>query len=251
MLHPIHVAARLVAVLGLLAPLAGHATDAPPPAGAAPLKAAAHPTQPGLDTEQLSYATGVSTVRNFARNKVQLDIDAVVRGMRDALGGGKALAMNEREIRAAMTALQVELRRTDKQSRREAAEQNVQRGQQFQAEFRQQPGVVALSNGILYRELRPGHGPRPAEMDQVVVQYRGQLIDGTEFDASAAEQPVTLRVVSGIMGWRETLKRMPVGARWQVVIPPMLAYGERGVAGSIGPNETLVFEIELLDLQRS
>nr|CAA81038.3 mofB [Leptothrix discophora] len=219
-------------------------------AAAAPTRSAANPSGLNITREQISYATGVSTVRNFAKNKIEIDIDAVVRGMRDALAGPKALTMNDKEIRAAMNALQVELRRMDKQNRREAADTNIKRGSALQAEFKQQAGVVALSNGILYRELKAGNGAKPGDMDQVVVNYRGTLVDGTEFDATEPDRPVTLRLVNGIMGWREALKRMPMGAKWEIVIPYQLAYGERGVPGSIGPNETLVFEVELLDIKK-
>jgi FKBP-type peptidyl-prolyl cis-trans isomerase len=218
---------------------------------------AAQATRPGspssvpVSNEQISYATGVVTVRNFAKNKLALDVDAVIRGMRDALAGNKALAMNDKEIRTAMNALQVELRRMDKLNKREAADINNQRGLAFQAEYRQQPGVQALGNGILFREIKAGTGPKPTELDHVVVNYRGALTDGTEFDATLADQPATLRLVQGIMGWREALKRMPQGATWEIVIPPPLAYGERGVPGTIGPNETLVFQVELVGIKRS
>lgn len=214
------------------------------------LRSTANPGATPLTREQISYATGVSTVRNFQKNKADLDIEAVIRGMRDALAGPKAVTMNDREIRAAMNALQVELRRLEKQNRREAADLNLKRGQAFQAEYKARPGVVALANGLLYRELQPGEGGKPGEMDNVVVNYRGSLIDGSEFDATEDGRPVTLRLVSGITGWREALKRMPQGAKWEIVIPHTLAYGERGVPGTIGPNETLVFQVELLDIKR-
>ncbi len=214
------------------------------------MRSTSNPSKPTLTREDISYATGVSTVRNFQKNKVELDIDAVVRGMRDALAGGTAVTKSNREIRAAMNALQVELRRQEKIGRKEATDANLKRGSAYQTDFRARPGVQAMPNGILYRELRAGSGAKPSEMDNVVVKYRGTLVDGTEFDATEDDRPVTIRLVNGITGWREALKQMPVGARWEVVIPHTLAYGERGVPGSIGPNETLVFDVELLDAKR-
>ena len=230
------------------------APDAATPAAdvaAAPASRPGSPSSVQVNNEQISYATGVTTVRNFAKNKIEIDVEAVIRGMRDALAGNKSLAMNDKEIRTAMNALQVELRRMDKLNKREAADVNNKRGLAFQAEYKQQPGVQALGNGILYREIKAGTGPKPTELDHVVVNYRGTLTDGTEFDATHADQPATLRLVQGIMGWREALKRMPKGATWEIVIPHPLAYGERGVPGTIGPNETLVFQVELVDIKRS
>ncbi len=232
------------------APQAGAADAAQAADSSTGMRSTANPANPTLTREDISYATGVSTVRNFQKNKVELDIDAVVRGMRDALAGGKAVKMSDREIRAAMNALQVELRRQEKIGRKEATETNLKRGAAYQSEFRARPGVQALPNGILYREVRAGSGAKPSDMDNVVVKYRGTLVDGTEFDATENDRPVTIRLVNGITGWREALKQMPVGARWEVVIPHTLAYGERGVPGSIGPNETLVFDVELLDAKR-
>lgn len=197
---------------------------------------------------QISYATGVITVRNFAKNGVAFDSELMIQGMRDALAG-KTLAMSEKEIRLAMSALQTDLRRAQVTNQRELGEKNIKVGREFQAAYKSKPGVQTLGNGVMFRELRAGAGKKPAESDAVLVKYRGTLIDGTEFDATEGDGSATLRLSQAIIGWREALKMMPVGAKWEIVIPHMLAYGERGVGQTIGPNETLVFEVDLVGIK--
>ncbi len=222
----------------MLASAAVHAQDA---TDAAAASAAA-------SKEKVSYATGVSTVRNFTKNSVPFDFDAMVRGMRDALEG-KKLEMSEKEMRAVLQGLQADLRRAMAANHRDLGDKNRKRGQDFLTEFKKKDGVNALPNGVLYRVLKAGDGPKPTENDSVVVNYRGSLIDGTEFDASLEGKPATLRMNQTIMGWREALKQMPVGSKWQIAIPHLLAYGDRGVGETIGPNETLVFEVELVGIK--
>jgi FKBP-type peptidyl-prolyl cis-trans isomerase FklB len=201
------------------------------------------------DKAKLSYATGVVSVRNFMKNGIDYDLDSIVRGMRDAQAG-KDLALSEKEMRLVMNQLQTDLRRSMAANRKELLDKNRQRGADFLAGYKAKPGVKVLSNGVAYQVLKAGTGPKPTELDSVVVHYRGALIDGTEFDASEEGQNSTLRMNQVIMGWREALKQMPVGSKWEIVIPPMLAYGERGVGDAIGPNETLVFDVELFEIKR-
>lgn len=228
-------------------------------AGQAQTIAAAEPSAavvqtPGRSTalkapqEQISYATGVITVRNFARNGVAFDSELMIQGMRDALAG-KALAMTDKEIRLAMSALQTDLRRAQVANQRELGEKNMKAGREFQATYKARPDVHTLGNGVMFRELRAGTGRKPTETDAVLVKYRGTLLDGSEFDATEGDRTATLRLSQAIIGWREALKMMPVGAKWEVVIPHMLAYGERGVGQTIGPNETLLFEVDLVGIK--
>jgi FKBP-type peptidyl-prolyl cis-trans isomerase FklB len=107
-----------------------------------------------------------------------------------------------------------------------------------------------LGNGVLYRVLKAGDGPKPVESDVVITRYRGTTIDGVEFDATAEGKTSTLRVSQAIMGWREAIKQMPVGSKWEVMVPSALAYGDRGVGDMIGPNEVLVFDVELLEIKK-
>lgn len=214
-------------------------------------QALAQPAAPALATpkEQLSYATGVTAVRNFTKNDVAFDIELMIQGMRDAQAG-KPLLMTEKQITASMNQLQTDLRRTMAANQRELAEKNRKRGTEFLTNYKQRPGALALSNGVAYRVLKAGTGPKPVESDTVVTRYRGTSIDGVEFDATLEGKTSTLRMNQVIMGWREALKQMPVGSTWQIVVPSSLAYGERGVGGVIGPNETLMFDVELLEIKK-
>jgi len=199
--------------------------------------------------EQISYATGVMAVRNFTKNDVAFDIELMIQGMRDAQAG-KEMLMNDREIRSAMQGLQVELRRTMATNLHELSDKNRKRGAEFLAAYKAKPDVKAMSNGVLYRVVKAGDGPKPQELDTVVTRYRGTSIDGVEFDATLEGKTSTLRVNQVIMGWREALKQMPLGSKWEIVVPSALAYGERGVGDVIGPNEVLVFDVELLEIKK-
>jgi FKBP-type peptidyl-prolyl cis-trans isomerase FklB len=199
--------------------------------------------------EQISYATGVMAVRNFTKNDVAFDIELMIQGMRDAQAG-KEMLMNDREIRSAMQGLQVEVRRSMATSLHELSDKNRKRGAEFLAAYKAKPDVKAMSNGVLYRVVKAGDGPKPQELDTVVTRYRGTSIDGVEFDATLEGKTSTLRVNQVIMGWREALKQMPVGSKWELVVPSQLAYGERGVGEVIGPNEVLVFDVELLEIKK-
>ena len=132
----------------------------------------------------------------------------------------------------------------------EKAQAAEQIGQDFRQTYQQQEGVSETDSGILYRVLTPGTGAKPKGDDTVVVHYRGTLVDGTEFDSSIRRgQPATFSLGGIIAGWQEALQLMQEGARWEVVIPPELAYGSNGAGGAIGPHETLIFEIELIEVK--
>jgi FKBP-type peptidyl-prolyl cis-trans isomerase FklB len=134
-------------------------------------------------------------------------------------------------------------------SREGLAEKNLAAGKAFMADNRKKEGVSELSNGLQYRVIKAGSGQKPKVTDTVSVHYRGMLINGRDFDSSErAGKPVSFRLNSVIKGWQEALPLMPEGSRWQVVIPPELAYGEQGAGVAIGPNETLVFDIELVGI---
>ena len=188
-------------------------------------------------------------IRNFTKNDVAFDIELVIQGMRDALAG-KEMKMDDREIRLAISGLQVELRRSMASNLRELSAKNRKRGNEFLAAYKAKPDVKAMSNGVLYRVLKAGDGPKPVESDAVITRYRGTSIDGVEFDATLEGKTSTLRVNQVIMGWREALKQMPVGSKWEMVVPSALAYGERGIGDMVGPNEVLVFDVELLEIKK-
>ena len=158
--------------------------------------------------------------------------------------------MSEEELQQVITALQQEIRQKQMQVQEAAAAENKTKGDAFLAENAKKEGVVVLPDGLQYKILTAGQGKKPAETDTVLCNYKGTFLDGTEFDSSAqAGKPVPFEVKNVIPGFKEVLQLMPVGSKWQVFIPSNLAYGERGAGGVIGPNATLIFEIELVSIQ--
>ncbi len=199
--------------------------------------------------EKVSYSIGTDAGRNFKRLGIELDLDALVKGLKDALAGEKPL-LSEEELGDAMKAYREDLKEKQLQAIKAAAEENNKEGEAFLAENKTKEGVVALPSGLQYKILKAGEGKKPTEKDTVVCNYRGTLIDGTEFDSSyKRNEPATFPVKGVIKGWTEALQLMPVGSKWQLFIPPQLAYGPRGVGGVIGPNATLIFEVELLEIK--
>jgi FKBP-type peptidyl-prolyl cis-trans isomerase len=247
--HPLRALAQAGFLAALTAAGLAQAQSAAPAAApaAASSPAAATPTV-AANKQKVSYATGVQAIRNFMKNDVPFDLDEIVRGMRDA-AAGKDLSMSEKEIRLVLNALQTDLRRAMAANQKDLAEKNRKRGADFLASYKAKPGVQMLANGVAYKVLQQGSGAKPSEGQTVIVKYRGTNIDGVEFDATEDGKVAPLRVNQVIMGWREALKQMPAGAKWEIVIPPTLAYGERGVGAVIGPNETLVFEVELVGVK--
>jgi len=205
---------------------------------------------PALKTQKdkVSYGIGVDVARNFKNQGIEVDLDLMIKGLRDELSGEKLL-IPERELRRIMTAFQGELRQKQAQATKMTAQDNKKKGEVFLAENKTKDGVVALPSGLQYKILKAGDGKTPTDADTVEVQYRGTLINGTEFDSSEAGQPATFKVAGVIPAWKEALKLMPVGSKWQLFIPPQLAYGERGAGRDIGPNATLIFEVELLAIK--
>jgi FKBP-type peptidyl-prolyl cis-trans isomerase len=158
--------------------------------------------------------------------------------------------MSEDELKQVITALQQDIRQKQTQAQQATAVENKTKGDAFLAENAKKDGVVALPDGLQYKILTAGQGKKPAETDTVLCNYKGTFLDGTEFDSSAqAGKPVPFEVSKVIPGFKEVLQLMPVGSKWQVFIPSGLGYGERGAGGVIGPNATLIFEIELVGIQ--
>jgi FKBP-type peptidyl-prolyl cis-trans isomerase FklB len=199
--------------------------------------------------EKASYALGVDIGTTLTRESVDLDQALLVRGLQDALSGGKTLLTPE-EVRAVLTEMQAELQKKHEAAQAQLAADNKKAGDAFLAENKAKEGVVTLPSGLQYKVLKAGEGAKPTADDTVVCHYRGMLIDGKEFDSSySRNEPMTFPVSRIIKGWTEALQLMPVGSKWQLVLPPSLGYGERGTPGPIGPNATLVFEVELLSIK--
>jgi FKBP-type peptidyl-prolyl cis-trans isomerase FklB len=212
---------------------------------------AAAPAQgQGLKTtkEKNSYAIGMEMGKGLKSQGIDLDSAVLMQGLKDALTDAKPL-MSEEELRQVVTALQTEMRQKQMQAQETAAAENKTKGDAFLAANQKKEGVVVLPDGLQYKILTAGTGKKPVESDTVLCNYKGTFIDGQEFDSSAqAGKPVPFEVKNVIPGFKEVLQMMPVGSKWQVFIPSNLAYGERGAGGVIGPNSTLVFEIEVVSI---
>jgi FKBP-type peptidyl-prolyl cis-trans isomerase FklB len=199
--------------------------------------------------DKFSYALGMNLGTGLHKQSVDVDPAILLRGLRDALAGGKML-LTEEQAQAALVQVQNDLRKKQQEKMQQAALDNKKAGDTFLAANKAQDGVVTLPSGLQYKVLKEGAGPKPAATDSVVCNYSGTLLDGTEFDSSYKRgQPATFQVNGVIKGWTEALQLMPVGSKWQLVIPAELAYGDRGAGPQIGPNATLVFEVELLSIQ--
>ena len=199
--------------------------------------------------DKLSYAIGLNVGKNLHRDTIDIDPAILLRGLKDALANGKTL-MTDDEVKATMIALQTDLRKKQAEQQQMAGDKNKKEGEAFLAANKTKDGVVALPSGLQYKILSQGTGPIPTAADTVVCNYRGTLLDNTEFDSSYKRgQPATFPVSGVIKGWTEALQLMPVGSKWQLFIPSDLAYGPRGPSQEIGPNATLVFEVELLSIQ--
>jgi FKBP-type peptidyl-prolyl cis-trans isomerase len=202
--------------------------------------------------DKTSYGIGYNIGTTWNRNGFELadvDFEILVNGIRDAMSGRTNL-VTEQETRELMTSFQTELKARVAAKRKQLGDKNKQEGQTFLAENKNKPAVHTLADGLQYKILTEGNGPKPATNDAVLVNYRGTLIDGTEFDNSAkhGSQPSTLRVNGVIKGWSEALQMMPTGSKWQLFIPSDLAYGERGTP-TIAPNATLIFDLELVSIK--
>jgi FKBP-type peptidyl-prolyl cis-trans isomerase FklB len=200
--------------------------------------------------QKASYAIGLNIGKSMHKDSVDVDPSILLRGLRDGLAGTKPLLTDD-EARAAMVALQADLRKKGEEKMLVQGEANKKEGDAFLAENKTKEGVVALPSGLQYKILKEGTGPKPAATDTVVCQYKGTLLDNTEFDSSYKRGQAATFPVSGVIkGWTEALQLMPVGSKWELFIPPDLAYGARGgPGGGIGPNATLVFEVELVSIQ--
>ncbi len=196
------------------------------------------------EAQRAGYSVGIKVGSDLKRRFGALDVRSLLLGIQHAFTGQPPL-LNDQEIQAALTAFA-----RQQQARFEAmAAQNLKKGQEFLAQNKQKQGVQTLPSGLQYRVVKAGTGKSPTLKDSVTTHYRGVLLDGREFDSSYAQnQPATFPVGEVIKGWVEALQLMKEGAKWQLYVPPELAYGEDGAPPDIPPNSVLVFEIELLSV---
>jgi FKBP-type peptidyl-prolyl cis-trans isomerase FklB len=201
------------------------------------------------DKEKQSYALGMNVGKSLKKDGVDIDPKIVARGIADTLAGGKTV-LSDQDARAALVTLQGDVRKRQMAQAEALGQSNKQEGDAFLAANKAQQGVTTLPDGLQYKILKKGDGPQPMASDSVVCNYRGTLLNNKEFDSSYKRgQPTTFPVSGVIKGWTEALQLMPVGSKWQIVVPPELGYGAGGAGGDIGPNSTLIFEIELLSIQ--
>lgn len=199
--------------------------------------------------DKLSYSMGLDIGRGLKRQSIDVDPEIMARGLRDAFANGKPL-LTDSEIRKIKEEFQKELTARHQEQSKIIVEKNKKEGEEFLAENKKKKDVVTLPSGLQYRIITEGTGKIPKANDTVVVNYRGTLIDGTEFDSSYRRgEPATFTVSGIIPGWVEALQLMKEGSKWQLFVPSNLAYGERGTEGIIGPNATLIFEVELISIK--
>jgi FKBP-type peptidyl-prolyl cis-trans isomerase len=205
-----------------------------------------------LDTpkNRISYTIGVNIGQDFKGQQMDVDTDLLLKGLKDSLEG-KELQLTEEEMVAEIQAFQKEMQAKMVAEREASSGKNQAAGEAFLAENAKKEGVVVTESGLQYKVLEAGEGDSPAASDVVIVHYSGTLIDGTKFDSSYDRgQPATFPVGGVIPGWTEALQLMKPGAKYQLVIPSALAYGERGAGQDIGPNATLLFDVELVSVEK-
>ena len=234
------------------APASKPAAKKPATAGAAKTPstktAAAAPTL-STKKDKISYAIGADLGGKLKSSSIDVDPNILTRALKDTLTGAKP-AMSDDEIRATLSDLTKDLQQKQTAATKEKSEKNRKEGEEFLASNKSKEGIVALPSGLQYKILKAGDGPKPTAADTVVCNYKGTLIDGKEFDSSYKRgQPATFPVGGVIKGWTEALQLMAVGSKWQLFIPPDLAYGDRQAGPDITPGSTLVFEVELMSIQ--
>lgn len=217
-------------------------------------KGDSQPAPPLKDSKQkVSYGIGLNIGRSMKAQPVDIDADVLARGIKDALTGGKPL-LSDQELQETMQVLQQELQGRQREMATKQAgaskvigERNKKVGDAFLAANTKKPGIKTLPSGLQYKVVKEGTGPIPKATDEVKTNYRGTLIDGTEFDKN---EGATFPVKGVIPGWTEALQLMKVGSKWQLFVPAELAYGSTQRSETIGPNATLLFDIELLGIEQ-
>ncbi|HAT8907207.1 TPA: hypothetical protein JBB05_00740 [Legionella pneumophila subsp. pneumophila] len=224
------------AVMGLALSTAMAATDA---------------TSLATDKDKLSYSIGADLGKNFKNQGIDVNPEAMAKGMQDAMSGAQ-LALTEQQMKDVLNKFQKDLMAKRTAEFNKKADENKVKGEAFLTENKNKPGVVVLPSGLQYKVINSGNGVKPGKSDTVTVEYTGRLIDGTVFDSTEKTgKPATFQVSQVIPGWTEALQLMPAGSTWEIYVPSGLAYGPRSVGGPIGPNETLIFKIHLISVKKS
>jgi len=200
--------------------------------------------------DRISYSFGVDTGTKMKNISTGVDLDLFIKGVKDGLSGTKPL-MTDQEIRDTVMSIQKEIMAKSEEEKKALGQKNKKEGEVFLAENKKKEGVITLPSGLQYKVLKDGTGKTPTDENWVRIFFRGNLVDGTVFEDTYKTfgQPVAFAVKGLIPGWAEALKLMKEGAKWQLFIPPDLGFGERGAGTLIGPNATLIIEVELVSVQ--
>ena len=199
--------------------------------------------------DRVSYSIGMNIGRDFKMQKLDINPDLVAQGIKDEMSG--KVLMTQEDVKKTLGEFQAQMKAKNEARMKELAATNKKEGEAFLAKNKKEKGVVTLPDGLQYKILKKGTGPSPTKDDTVTVNYRGTLVNGTEFDSSYKRgEPATFPVAGVIPGWTEALPLMKEGAKWRLFIPASLAYGERGAGNVIGPNAVLVFDVELLKVHK-
>lgn len=218
----------------------------PEPATGAPAEGAAN-ADPQFE-QKVSYSIGLDLGRRLRTDNIPVDLKAIVSGLRDGLTDAKPMLSDE-QMTAVMEQFQAQMQQKAESKMADIAGENQSRGEAFLKENATKEGIQTTDSGLQYRVIEEGTGPSPGPNDTVSCHYEGKLINGEVFDSSYKRgEPVAFPVGGVIAGWTEALQMMKTGAKWELFLPPSIAYGTRGAPGAIGPNETLIFQVELLDI---
>lgn len=245
-------AVLLVAAAGAAHAQSGKPAQKPAAATAQPAPAAqpsaAASGKPESLQDKASYTIGLNLGKSLKTNEIQANIDLIIKGLRDGLGGGQALLTDE-EMQTTMQTLQQQVTSQQEAKRKAAGDKNKADGDAYLAKNKDKAGVKTTASGLQYEVLTEGTGPMPKATDSVTVNYKGTLMDGTVFDSSYdRKEPVTFVLNQVIPGWTEGVQLMKVGSKYKFYIPSALGYGERGAGNAIGPNAPLIFEVELISI---
>ncbi|KTC82019.1 FKBP-type peptidyl-prolyl cis-trans isomerase [Legionella cincinnatiensis] len=203
------------------------------------------------DKDKLSYSIGADLGKNFKNQGIDINPEALAKGMQDGMSGAQ-LILTEEQMKDVLSKFQKDLMAKRSAEFNKKAEENKAKGEAFLSANKSKPGIVVLPSGLQYKIIDAGTGAKPGKSDTVTVEYTGTLIDGTVFDSTEkAGKPATFQVSQVIPGWTEALQLMPSGSTWEVYVPADLAYGPRSVGGPIGPNETLIFKIHLISVKKA
>jgi len=202
------------------------------------------------DLDKLSYSVGIDLGKNLKRQGIEINPTIMAKGIQDGMSGGKMM-MTDQEMKDSLSKFQKDLMAKHAADAEKQGGVNKAKGEAFLSQNKTKPGVVTLPSGLQYKIITNGTGEKPTKDNEVTVEYKGTLIDGTVFDSTEkAGKPATFKVTQVIPGWTEALQLMPAGSTWELYVPANLAYGPRSVGGPIGPNETLVFNVHLISVKK-